>query len=151
VEAYTPPEMPPFPKTTEELFIELAPYHQRQETLELFSEFYVVDVIGMLPAETSAVIANFFANHAPNFVPANGDWRSGVKNSLNFSETIDIAILDLWYRNTDISLRDGWTLHPWHFAKLFLNNYFADNSTVDVWPGDALHQAKERIRLRHST
>jgi hypothetical protein len=64
---------------------------------------------------------------------------------LNLSETIDIAILDLWHRNRQQALDQGWDYHPWHYAQNFRTNYAAEGSRVDVWEGDALVQAKARI------
>ena len=68
---------------------------------------------------------------------------------LHLSETIEIAIWDLWIRNSANAELHGWDYHPWHFAQDFARNYVADDSRVDIWEGDALEQAKARIARFH--
>ncbi|MDJ0652933.1 MAG: hypothetical protein QNJ40_02185 [Xanthomonadales bacterium] len=81
-----------------------------------------------------------------------GTWKQFVSDSLNLSDTIEVAIWDLWIRNSQNARKDGWSYHPWHFAQNFLDNYFAEGSEVDVWVGDALESAKSRIKeFRHAT
>ena len=143
---YKPPEIPPFPMSVEDLLSVLAPYYHDQRPLDLFFEFLVVDIVGVLPQETDTAIRQLVAKHPTFFASAGGDWRSGVRLDLNLSATIDIAILDLWHRNSRKSEDDGWSYHPWHFAQDFLANYLADDSLVDVWEGDSLQQAKARIQ-----
>jgi len=123
----------------------MAPYHEAQRPLDLFFEFFIVDVLGLLPKPTQDAIDELTAKHPIFFRQTNGEWRSGVRQALNLSETIDIAIQDLWYRHSQKALEDGWVYHPWHYAQNFIENYVAEGSRVDVWEGDALEQAKTRI------
>ena len=143
---YKPPEMPPFPVTLGDLLGVLAPYHRDQRLLDLFFEFLVVDIIGVLPQATDTAIRQLVAKHPAFFAATGGDWRRGVRLDLNLSDSIDVAILDLWHRNSRKAADDGWSYHPWHFAQDFLANFFAEGSRVDVWEGDALQQAKARIQ-----
>jgi len=144
--AYEPPQMPPFPTSLDALYATIAPYYQARRPLDLFFEFFIVDVLGLLPEPTQKAIDELTAKHPSFFQGTNGDWRSGVRRALNLSETIDIAIQDLWYRNSQKAMEDGWVYHPWHYAQNFAENYVAEGSRVDVWEGDTLEQAKARIR-----
>ncbi len=80
-----------------------------------------------------------------SFSVKDGDWRAYVVGTCHLSDTIEIAIWDLWIRNQEIAERDGWTYHPWHYAQDFLENYTADGSRTDVWEGDALELARARV------
>jgi hypothetical protein len=142
---YQPPTMPAFPRSLDELYRTIAPYHREQRPLDLFFEFFVVDVLGLLPEATQKALDQLTARHPTFFEATNGDWRAGVRKMLKLSETIDVAILDLWYRNRRTALEQGWDYHPWHYAKNFHQNYVAKGSRVDVWEGDALEQARARI------
>jgi hypothetical protein len=149
---YKPPRMPAFPASLDELYRTIAPYYREQRPLDLFFEFFVVDVLGLLPHATQNAIDELTTKHPTFFASTNGDWRAGVRKMLNLSETIDIAILDLWYRNRQTASDQGWHYHPWHYAKNFREEYAAKGSRVDIWEGDALEQAKARInaeRNRH--
>lgn len=73
------------------------------------------------------------------------DWRGAVRESLHLSDTIDVAILDLWYRNTEISEKQGALYDPQHFAQDFVDQYNVEGSRVDIWPEGALDAAKLRV------
>lgn len=104
-------------------------------------EFLVIDVIGQLPQATISAI-EAFAKKTSAFGPSD-DWRAHVRNTFNLSNTIDIAILDLWYRNCDKAATEGWTHHPWHFAMNFIEQYFPTEAT---WTCGRM----TRLRLRKS-
>ena len=140
-----PPEMPPFPVGYDGLMQALAPYYQQARPLDFFFEMYVVDVLGKLPQRTHSALAVFSSKHPSFFAAHNGDWRQFVIKETQLSETIEVAIWDLWIRNSANAKRDGWEYHPWHYAQDFADNYFADGSRVDVWEGNALQEAKQRI------
>jgi hypothetical protein len=122
----------------------VVPYARENRHIEIFFELYVVDVLGALPSTTSQAISDFGVRFPAAFgaVP---DWRVGLKQVLNLSETIGIAILDLWYINRKKAVADGWIYHPWLYGMHFVSKYFEDGSKVDVWEGDALELAKGRI------
>ena len=136
--------MPPFPRTKSEVVNTLAPFYQSGNAIDLFFEFFIIDVLGELPKETLHAMNDF----SSELGDLNGDWRQWVRAKCNLSLTIETAILDLWFRNGDNARNTGWSLHPWYFAKLFSQNYFADNSPVDVWIGNALEAAKARVAAR---
>ncbi len=148
---YKPPDMPAFPETLDNLYSVLAPYHHDQRPLDLFFEFLIVDIIGLLPQSTNAAIRQLVAKHPAFFASTGGNWRRGIRADMYLSDTIDIAILDLWYRNSASAAASGWSYHPWHFAQNFLDNYLADNRLVDVWDGDSLQEAKARIQAARSS
>jgi hypothetical protein len=143
--AYEPPVMPPFPSSLEELYRTIAPYHQDQRPIDLFFEFLIIDVLGLLPEATQKALDDFATKHRSFFAATKGDWRAGVRQLLHLSETIDIAILDLWFQNSRKALEQGWTYHPWHYAQNFIEHFLAEGSRVDVWEGNALELAKARI------
>ncbi|BDS07363.1 hypothetical protein NT6N_24030 [Oceaniferula spumae] len=145
-EPYIPPEMPPFPTSYDEVMSTLAPYYHEQRPLEYFFEMYVIDVIEELPEASLNALADFSSKHPTFFEKHGGDWRKHVVVESHLSDTIEIAIWDLWIRNSANASRDGWTYHPWHFAQNFADNYFADDSRVDVWEGNSLEEAKARIK-----
>jgi hypothetical protein len=142
---YTPPEMPAYPRDIDSFHQILKPYYDAQQPLDLFFELLIIDVLGYLPEVTNAVINEFSQNHPTFFKETSGDWREYVRSKLDLSNTIDVAILDLWIRNSKKAKEEGWEYHPWHYAMNFIDNYFAEDSKVDVWSGNALKEAKARI------
>jgi hypothetical protein len=107
---------------------------------DLFFDHFVLDVIGALPAGTSERLDAALET-------SSGGWRQKTKEIVNLSDTIEIAILDLWYRNSEVLRDRGEIYEPYHFAVNFVDNYFADESQVDQWHGNALAAARERVRL----
>ena len=144
-ETYSPPEMPPFPTNYDGLMKTLAPYYQEQRPLDFFFEMYIVDVIEELPDDTKTALTEFCFRHPKLFEKHAGDWRKYVKQEFHLSDTIDVAIWDLWIRNARNAQSDGWQYHPWHYVQNFAENYFADDSRVDVWEASALEDARRRI------
>ncbi|MDP6636681.1 MAG: hypothetical protein QGG42_17415 [Phycisphaerae bacterium] len=144
-DAYQPPQMPPFPIDYDGVIEALAPYYQEKRPLDFFFEMYVVDVIEKLPQETIAAIDDFSAKHPDLFAGHGGDWRQYVVKGCQLSDTIEVAIWDLWIQNSANAKRDGWEYHPWHYAQNFADNYFVDGSRVDVWETNALEEAQRRI------
>ena len=149
-EHYTPPTMPPFPTDYDGVMKTLAPYYRDHRPLDYFFELYIVDVIHELPEATSLAIEEFSTKYPTFFEKYNGDWRKYVVEESHLSETIEIAIWDLWIRNSANAKREGWEYHPWHYAQNFAANYLAENSQVDVWKGDALDKAKQRIEAHRN-
>lgn len=147
---FNPPVMPPYPSSLAEFERTLIPYMKEKRPIELFFEFYILKVLGVLPAESDDAVRAFVERHP--FFGTGADWCAGVRQQLHLSDTIDIAILDLWYINRKKAIAQNWVYHPWHYAMNFIENYFKDGSRVDVWEGDALTLAKQRIeaeRLAH--
>jgi len=144
-EKYNPPVMPDYPKSYEEVMKTLAPYYQEQRPLDYFFELFVIDTLEKLPSGTIEVLGEFSVKHPKFFESSNGDWKHYVKAQLHLPETIEFAIWDLWITNSKKAIEQGWEYHPWHYAQNFLDNYSVDDSKVDVWEGNALKLAKDRI------
>ena len=142
---YEPPVMPPFPESIEELLPLYASYYEEGRPLDFLAEMLVVDITGELPEKTGYAIEELIANSEALKAAIGHDWRMGTRSQMRASETFDIAVLDLWYRNRASAAAAGWVYHPWHYAQNFLDNYFADGSRVDVWEGNALERARAVI------
>jgi hypothetical protein len=146
MEEYTPPQMPEYPTDLDSFYQVIKPYYDEERPLDLFFELLIIDVLGYLPEQTKLAIEEFSNKHTRFFESTNGDWKEYVKKTLELSSTIEIAILDLWYRNSQNAKDSGWEYQPWHYAMNFIDNYFAENSKVDIWEGNALEEAKRLIR-----
>ena len=142
---YEPPVMPPFPKDYEEVVAVLAPYYHEERPLDFFFGMFVIDELEELPDESKSALSTFSDKHPDFFADTNGDWKKFVIEQCHLSDTIETAIWDLWIRNSVNAKENGWTYHPWHYAQNFADNYFADDSKIDVWEGDTLDAAKKRI------
>jgi hypothetical protein len=142
---YQPPAMPAFPESLHEVSRVFAPYFTEGRPLDFFAEMLVIDIVGELPQATrGAVEALIGASHGLK-AACGDDWKAWVRSQIGASDTFDIAVQDLWLRNRASARASGWEYHPWHYAQNFLDNYFADDSCVDVWEGDALERAKAAI------
>ena len=144
-EQYIPPAMPEYPSSYEDVMTTLAPYYQAERPLDYFFELYVINALDKLPEKTVLALEDFNTKHPSFFESTNGDWKEFVKKQLHLSNTIDVAIWDLWIRNSDNAANSGWKYHPWHYAQNFLDNYSSEDSKVDIWEGDSLDLAKKRI------
>ena len=149
VATYQPPSMPPYPVSLDGLIDVMAPYYRCERPADLLFEFYIVDVIGALPRSTDQAIVAFLAQLPALRTSTSGDWRRWVRETFRLSSTIDVAILDLWYRNSANASTDGSSYHPWHYAKDFTQKYFAEGSRIDVWEGNALEEARKRVNAKH--
>jgi hypothetical protein len=108
-----------------------------------FVERLVIDTVEGLPPELQDEIAQTIRTDM------NG-WRRKVKELATLSETFEVAVLDLWYRNSKIAADRGEILSARDFAELFVDNYFLDDSQIDVWGPGALEAAKARIAAAES-
>jgi len=107
----------------------------------LFFEKYILNVIGELPSDKQDILQNInlqeiFSTHATN-------WRDVVREVLHLSSTIDIAIMYQWhlYREKKQDEADAAT-----FSQQFVDDYFLENSNIDVWTEESLMQAKQFIQ-----
>lgn len=64
---------------------------------------------------------------------------------LQLSNTIEVAIQNSWVSRLSENGDSDENLDADVFAKEFADQYFAQDSQVDVWAEGALEQAKERI------
>ena len=116
----------------------------KENPIYLFFESYIRSVIGQLPPERESAIAGM--NLQKVFRTDASEWRAVVREVLHLSETIDIAILDLWYRNREHFRDDSGAYDAIWFSQVFTDEYMKDASQVDVWSSGALEAAKARIR-----
>jgi hypothetical protein len=110
----------------------------RDDPVFYFVEQVVVDTIEGLPMEQQQRIAETIE------VDVSG-WRAKVKELAVLSDTFEIAVLDLWYRNSRIAAERGDALTAHDFSLLFVDNYYLDDSQIDVWGPGALESAKSRV------
>lgn len=115
----------------------------RKAPINLFFEALILDVLGQLPPERDAQIEAMSIHLQLNTRATT--WRNAVRESLHLSETIDIAILDIWHTNQAALPKSSEGYSPEDYARDFADKYFEEGSKIDVWPGDALQQAKWRI------
>jgi hypothetical protein len=113
------------------------------QPINLLFEAFVLDVIGQLPAAKRQTLQAM--NLQKVFSTQASEWRAVLRETLHLSDTIGVAILDLWYRNREALRKQGQEYPPVAFSQDFTDNYFADDSKVDVWPDGALDAAKKRI------
>jgi hypothetical protein len=115
---------------------EIARY--RDNPVYFFVEQLVIDTIEGIPLEMQEWIAQIVRTDVDH-------WRAKIKEVATLSDTFELAVLDLWYRNTEIAASRGELLSASDFACLFADHYFAEGSQVDLWEPGALEEAKSRI------
>ena len=132
----------PFSKKPKPATISEHPRYAKRP-LNLLFEAFVLDVIGHLPDAKRQTLQAM--NLQKVFNTRASEWRAVLRETLHLSETIEIAMLDLWYRNRETLREQGQEYDPIAFSQDFTDNYFADDTKVDVWPDGALDAAKQRI------
>jgi len=105
----------------------------------LFFENFILDLIGQLEPERQEYLASLNLHKVFNTKAT--EWREVVREALQLSDTIEIAILDRWLRLQEAND----PIAPLDFAMQFSDDYFADNSTVDVWDEATFCEAVSRI------
>ncbi|WP_194767413.1 hypothetical protein [Tamlana sp. I1] len=112
--------------------------------INVFFKAFILDTLKELPTEKSELIRNINLDNV--FSTDFNDWKKTIKKVLNLSDTIEIAIKDLWLRNSEIAKNDGTELNADQFADLFIENYYVENSKVDIWESEFdLNNVKKRI------
>ncbi|MEO9480099.1 MAG: hypothetical protein ABJO28_14455 [Maribacter dokdonensis] len=112
--------------------------------INVFFKAFILDTLKELPTEKNELIGNLNLDNV--FSTDFNDWKKTIKKVLNLSDTIEIAIKDLWLRNSEIAKNDGTNLNVDQFADLFIENYYVENSKVDIWESESdLNNAKKRI------
>ncbi len=113
--------------------------------IDMFFKAFILDTLKELPAEKNSMIEEMNLDNV--FSTDFNDWKKTIKKVLNLSETIEIAIKDLWLRNSEVVKKnEGTELNAEQFADLFIENYYKEDSKVDVWENELdLDIAKKRI------
>ena len=118
--------------------------NERSPMNTLFDNF-VLATINKLPQEKNEILN--LLDLSTRFEIEKKDWKLVVKQVLHLSDTIEIAILDLWYKNQALAAERNIEYHHNQFAIDFVDNYFKEESGIDIWPGNSLQEAMERIKL----
>ncbi len=113
----------------------------KDKPVYLFFENLVLDIIGELSVEKRKVLDELnlqfiFGSKAHN-------WQEVIRETLQLSNTLDVAVLNEWYRNLDGELDAVYPARK--FAEHFVDAYFAPDSTIDVWNEASLENARQRI------
>ncbi|MFD2914720.1 hypothetical protein [Psychroserpens luteus] len=112
--------------------------------IDTFFHLFILDTIHRLPTEKKEILKKVDLDKV--YLTDFNDWKKTIKKVLNLSETIEIAIKDLWLRNSEIAKRDNIELNPEEFALLVTEKFLAENSKIDVWENESdLINAKKRI------
>ena len=111
--------------------------------------FLVMDILEALPDEQDARLESMNLYQAFGLPPCN--WRQAVISALHLQETFPIAVLDLWYKNSDIALAKGQSYPAQEFALNFVDKYNAEDSKVDYWPPGSLEQARAFVASRQGS
>nr|WP_321226492.1 hypothetical protein [uncultured Psychroserpens sp.] len=120
------------------------PKETNARPIDTFFQLFILDTIHKLPTEKKEIIKEVDLDKV--FSTEFNDWKKTIKKVLNLSDTIEIAIKDLWLRNSEIAKRDNTELSPEEFAILFTKKFTAENSKIDVWENESdLISAKKRI------
>ncbi|MDH4139940.1 MAG: hypothetical protein OEV43_05150 [Coriobacteriia bacterium] len=143
------PQMSPFPMSPDGVYSALEPYMRDEKPMDFFFEFYIMEVVGALPPETAEALDEFVKENAEAF--DTGDWRSEVHSGFGLSDTIGIAILDLWYRKSGPARQRVDEYYAQRFAIDFSAEYFSDDGEIDMWPEGELEAAKARIAAHTDT
>ena len=132
----------PFTKRPKPATVSEHPRYAKQP-INLLFEAFVLGVIGHLPDEKRQTLQAM--NLQRVFNTRASEWRAVLRETLHLSDTIEVAILDLWYQNREALRQQAQEYHPVAFSQDFADHYLAEDSKVDVWPGDSLEAAKNRI------
>jgi hypothetical protein len=120
------------------------PRETNPQPIDTFFQLYILDTIQKLPAEKKEILKKIDLDKV--FSTDFNDWKKTIKKVLNLSDTIEIAIKDLWLRNSEIAKKDNTELSPEEFAILFTKNFVAEDSKIDIWESESdLNNAKKRI------
>ncbi len=112
----------------------------------LFFENYILDVLGKLPHEKQNTLQEIDLQRV--FGTRATAWKDVVREVLQLSSTIDLAILDEWYKAIEAAEQQAGDIDAHRFCQAFVDAYFAENSTLDVWDEASLLKARERVH-RH--
>ena len=115
----------------------------KDKPVYLFFEKYIMDVIGALPEEKNDILQNINLQHV--FGAKSHQWRDVVVEVLQLSPTINIAILEQWYRAKETTYSHNSEVDAIQFSKDFVDRYFEEHSNIDQWTEETLTQAKAYI------
>ena len=101
---------------------EVEPERYKCRPLLVVLEKYVLAAIGELPPDrqsgVAAIVQKVFGGAA--------DWMSTVRKQLELGESLDDSLRQMWSKNQDTAKRNGVQLHPVQFAKMVVDENFAE-------------------------
>jgi hypothetical protein len=85
-------------------------------------ENYILAAIGALSNDKRSRVAKvvettFGSEH---------EWMQTIRNQLDLDDQLDSDLNKMWVRNQEIALQNGVKLHPVQFAKMIVDQNFAD-------------------------
>lgn len=120
------------------------PKENKSRPIDTFFQLFILETIQRLPTEKKEILTKVDLDKV--FSTDFNDWKKTIKKVLHLSDTIEIAIKDLWLTNSVIAKRDGIELSPEEFSIKFTENFVTPNSKIDVWENESdLISAKKRI------
>ncbi len=81
----------------------------------------MLSCIGQLTSEQEASVAQA----VQRVWKGSDDWKQTVRAQLHLGNTLDQNLRDLWARNLAIAEQNGSILHPTQFAKMIVEQNFA--------------------------
>ena len=115
------------------------------QPIDTFFHLFILDTIHKLSTEKEEILKKIDLDKV--FSTDFNDWKKTIKKVLNLSDTIEIAIKDLWLRNSEIAKKENIELSPEEFAMTFTKEFLVENSKIDIWENESdLTTAKKRIR-----
>ena len=106
----------------------------------LFFEKYIMDVIGELTDDKIEILKNINLQHV--FSTKAIAWRDVVVEVLHLSPTINIAILEQWYKQKETARLNNTQIDPTQFSRDFVDQYFEEHNSIDKWTEETLAKAK---------
>jgi hypothetical protein len=101
--------------------VDAEPERYAGRPLLIVLENYVLDCIGELPPEKQAL-----ARSVVQRVWAGGDdWKATVRAQLQLEPSLDEALRGMWSRNQELARQHVQSLHPIQFAKMIVDQNFA--------------------------
>lgn len=111
-------DLPPKPLPSSQL----EPERYEGRPLILILDNYVLDCIGELPSDKNTLITTI----VQKAFGGGADWKKTVRDVLQLSESIEENIRSLWTENKKIAAQNNAELHPVQFAKMIVDDNFAE-------------------------
>ena len=116
----------------------------KDKPVYLFFENYVLDCIGHLPEEKQLLLNDL--NLQLIFKTQSNTWKAVVKEVLQLSSTIELAIRYEWYTLLEQCDAQNLIADSDQFAIDFADAYFSEDSPIDVWDEQSLMNAEAFVR-----
>ncbi|HEX5106230.1 MAG TPA: hypothetical protein VFV87_20565 [Pirellulaceae bacterium] len=98
------------------------PERYQGRPLLIVLENYVLDCIGKLPPDSSEKLSKLMQD----VLGGGPDWRQTLRETLHLDPALDGELQRLWTTNAQLAKQDGIELHPVQFAKMVVDENFAD-------------------------